>query len=323
MNVLSVEAISPESIEAVFKYSHVTHQPFILTCNKEQVDYSGGYCMSTKSLIEYIKNLKINYLDADVLLSRNHCGPGYNGEDDLGDTFKTIETDMRLGFNIIHFDFSQHKSNKLHTTEKMIEAIKFAKRLNPRVEFEVGFNGIGKANELGRIRSDVEFYLHHCTPKYYAAPTGAKVAEDKQIGFFDPEIIFNLSRLLKDYNMEIREYGSDYLKKDEIGLRKGMVGMTIGHELGVLQTDITLQAAKSNDAEAFLDMSYKSKKWKNKLHISSADDRDLCANIVGYQNFITPEYVRMMKHINDNINIREKIINAQILVLDRYLTNER
>ncbi len=326
MNILAIGPMSPEIIEAVYKYSHNTHRPFQLIASKNQIDYKGGYVndWDTKQYMNFIKTMRQTYLDASVLICRDHCGPGFNGSDDLADVYKTIETDIRSGFDLIHIDFCHYKGPRSNALAKASEAIKYAKRLNPRIRFEVGTDEIGKKADLFQIRQDVEFFLSHCTPDYYVVNTGSLVKEDRQSGVFNKEITRSANMLLRDYNLKLKEHNADYLTVPQIVDRKGLVdAMNIAPELGVRQTECVLRLCNQYkvDTEAFMAVSYKSKKWKKWLELSNPDDEVLCSTLAGHYNFSTKEYQRLIKHLGDHVNVKETLVNEAIKVLDRYATN--
>lgn len=327
-NPVAFGPMSPEIVEAVFKYSHVTHYPLMLIASKNQIDYAGGYVnnWTTQSYMQYIKEMRSQYLDSDVLICRDHCGPGFNGNTELTDTFKTINEDIKSGFDLIHIDFCHYPGPRQHSLEKAAEAINFAKRLNSRIRFEIGTDEINQAFNIGQARRDVEFFLQYCNPDYYVINTGSHVLEDQQVGVFNITNTQQAKNMLSNYGLKLKEHNADYLIPDQIRQRKDLVdAMNIAPELGVNQTKkiISLCNQYHINYDAFLDTSYKSKKWKKWLHLTSPDDKYSCALFAGHYCFTSKEYSRICNHLNDHINLKEELINTAIEVIDRYVLNLR
>src|SRR3989338_1438190 len=104
---LAIGPMSSESVEAVFRYSHFHRKQLMLISSKNQIDWGGGYVnnWTTKKYMDYVGQMKKSYPQADVLICRDHCGPGFNGSHDLRGVYKTIEDDIENGFDLIHMDF--------------------------------------------------------------------------------------------------------------------------------------------------------------------------------------------------------------------------
>jgi hypothetical protein len=325
-NPVAFGPMSPEIVEAVFRYSHVTHYPLMLIASKNQVDYAGGYVnnWNTQTYMSFVKEMRSTYLDADVLVCRDHCGPGFNGNTELSDTFKTINEDIRRGFDLIHIDFCHFPGPRANALEKAAEAINFAKRLNPTIRFEIGTDEIRQPFNLPQARRDVEFFLQFCKPDYYVVNTGSHVLEDKQVGVFNSNNVQLAKDMLFSYGLKLKEHNADYLTPDQIKLRNGLVdSMNIAPELGVRQTERVISLANQYhvDYEAFLETAYKSKKWKKWLHLTSPDDRYSCAIFAGHYCFTSKEYKRLCTHLNEHIDLKEELIKTAIEVIDRYVVN--
>src|SRR4051812_15384473 len=105
--LLAIGPMSSEIIEAVFYYSNFFRVPLMLIASKNQIDYAGGYVnnWTTAEYMEFVNTMKKQYPLAKVKICRDHCGPGFNGKTDLKDVYKTIEEDIKTGFDLIHIDF--------------------------------------------------------------------------------------------------------------------------------------------------------------------------------------------------------------------------
>ncbi len=325
-NPIAFGPLSPEIVEAVFKYSHQNHYPFMLIASKNQIDYNGGYVnnWNTNSYMNFVKEMRAKYLDSDVLICRDHCGPGFNGNSDLGDTFATITEDIKRGFDLIHIDFCHYQGPRSVALEKASEAIKYAKRFNSRIRFEIGTDEIGQPTNLGQVRRDIEYFLQFCQPDYYVVNTGSHVLEDKQVGVFNQTLTQSAKNLLNNYNLKLKEHNGDYLTPEQIRSRMGLVdSINIAPELGFRQTGKILNLASQFrvSPDSFLEAAYKSKKWKKWLQFSTPDDIYTCSLIAGHYVFAGREYTRLYNHLADFVNVKEELINEAMTVIDRYVTN--
>lgn len=324
--MIAIGPMSSEVIEAVFRYSHITHRPLELIASKNQIDYKGGYVngWNTQQYMEYIKTMRSIYLDATVLIARDHCGPGFNGSEDLTDTFKTIEEDIKRGFDIIHIDFCNYQGDRQQALHKAGEAITYARKRNPRMLFEIGTDEIRQVTSLAQIRANIEFFIDKCTPEYYVVNTGSLVMEDQQVGVFNFEKTRQASMLLKEFNLKLKEHNVDYSTPSQIQQRRGVVdAINVAPELGVRQTEKTIQLANQYgvDLTAFLKVAYKSNKWKKWLQYTSPDDKGFCSVLAGHYVFNTKEYSRVYSNLSEVCDVKEELISTAIEVIDKYAMN--
>ena len=94
---LGVGPMSSEVIESVFQYSEKNKIQLMLISSKNQIDYNGGYVnnWNTEEYMQFIKKSKEKYPNSEVLICRDHCGPGFNGNFDISDTYNTIKSDIK------------------------------------------------------------------------------------------------------------------------------------------------------------------------------------------------------------------------------------
>jgi hypothetical protein len=325
-NPIAFGPLSEEIVEAVYRYSHHTHRSLMLIASKNQIDYSSGYVnnWTTSTYMSYIKEMRNKYADSDVLICRDHCGPGFAASTALDDTFKTIAEDIRRGFDLIHIDFCHYPGPRQGSLDKAAEAIKYAKRLNPSIRFEIGTDEIRQQLNLSQARKDIEYFLQLCKPEYFVINTGSHVLEDKQVGVFNQVATYQAKNLLSTYGLKLKEHNADYLTIEEIQQRNGLVdSLNIAPELGVKQTEKILSLANTYgiSTDAFLSVSYESKKWKKWLQFTSPDDKYACAIFAGHYNFTSKEYLRLYHHLSEKLDVRETLINETIKVIDRYALN--
>ena len=132
---LACGPMSKEIIEAVFRYSHKFGKQLMLICSRNQVDRDSGYIFTTSQYAEYLEKMRRIYPQSDVVVCRDHCGPGFGGVDDSLESVKTtIHCDLEHGFDLIHIDLCMatswsedgvrqypmtHNDKLKHTTELM------------------------------------------------------------------------------------------------------------------------------------------------------------------------------------------------------------
>jgi len=327
---IGIGPMSSEVIEAVFKYSYIHNRELMLISSKNQIDYNAGYVnnWSTKDYCNFIKKLKKKY-NNKVKICRDHCGPGFNNNFSLKDVYKTIESDVENNFDLIHIDFSKNKSDYKKILQESKKAILFAKKLNPKLEIEVGTDeNFGQKLSHMSIKefiTEINFFLDFVNPKYYVVPTGSLVMEDKQIGFFNENFIKSIYQRLDSMPIRLKEHNADYLPAEKIQMRKKYISaLNIAPQFGVNQTTFVLaECLKFGiSTDNFLEKSYKSKKWNKWLYNSKKDDKLKCAIIAGHYNFNSKEYIKITDQLNKyKKNISEDIINAHYEIIEHYANN--
>jgi len=324
---LGVGPMSSESIEAAFRYSHYHRKELMLIASKNQVDYKGGYVngWTTSQFSQYVKELKKIYNNSNVKICRDHCGPGFNGNYDLRDTYETIKADIENDFDLIHIDFCHFKGTKEDRLEESKKAIKYALGLNPNILLEIGTDENLGANysipNLAEIEKEVDYFKSFCNPEFYVVQTGSLVKEINQKGNFNRDFVSQISQLIKSKGIKLKEHNGDYLDKESIGLRKGIVGaINIAPQLGVVQTQVTLNKCLiyGVNFDEFLKQSYESKKWEKWLMENGLENKMLCSVISGHYNFNTDSYKKIILELGEREDFRESLINNLIEIIHHY-----
>jgi len=325
---LAAGPMSTEIIEAIFRESHYKRQELMIIASKNQVDYSGGYVnnWTTKEFMDFIGIMKQKYPYSNVKICRDHCGPGFNGIYDLEDTYKTIETDINNGFDLIHIDFCHFKGSKEEQFEESKKVIEYCYKLNPRILIEVGTDENLGTNfniiNLGEIEKEINFFLQFCKPEFYVVQTGSLVKEINQVGNFNKEFVQKIYSILKSKGIKLKEHNADYLSKEEIKKREGIVdAMNIAPQLGVMQTIVTLDKCLvyGIDFNNFLNEVYEKGKWKKWMYNNTPENKFLCCIISGHYHFSSENYKKIIEKLNEREDINESIINRITEVIDHYV----
>ena len=324
---LAIGPMSTEIIEAIFRFSHYMRRELMIISSKNQIDHSGGYVnnWTTREFMEFVKTMREKDPHSNVKICRDHCGPGFNGIYDLEDSYKTIEADIKNGFDLIHIDFCNFKGTKEQQFEESKKAIEYCYKLNPRIMIEVGTDenmgtNFGVVN-IKELEKEINFFTSFCKPEFYVVQTGSLVKEINQVGNFNKDFIKRASDLLKSRGIKLKEHNADYLSKEEIKTREGIVdAMNIAPQLGVVQTMIVLKKCLiyGINFTDFLNEVYKKGKWKKWMHNNTEENKFLCCVIAGHYHFSSENYKRLIEKLNEREDIRENIVNSVMEVIDHY-----
>lgn len=324
---LAIGPMSSESIEAVFRYSHFYHKQLMLIASKNQIDWGGGYVnnWTTKEYMNCIGQIKKSYPQADVLICRDHCGPGFNGNRDLRDVYKTIENDIQHGFDLIHMDFCHFKGTYKEQLREAKKAIQYMLSLKPDVLLEVGTDeNVGtnySLSNMEEIEKEIDFFKDFCKPDFYVIQTGSLVRETGQAGSFNKDFAKKASGLLKAKGLKMKEHNDDYLTKNEIVSRRGIIdAMNIAPQLGVIQTHFVLNKCLiyGIDFTEFIETAYREHKWKKWLNKNEPENKFLCSVIAGHYHFTSDAYKKIISQLEEREDIHENIINTLMDLIDHY-----
>ena len=327
---LAVGPMSCETIEAVFRYSHYNRKELMLIASKNQIDYAGGYVnkWTTAEYMQFVKDIRMKYSNNKVIICRDHCGPGFNGNFDIGDTYKTIQSDIENGFDLIHIDlchFIGTKDEKLETSKKLVE---YCFSLNPSIMLEIGTDENAGDNfnisNLSEIEKEIDFFKSFCSPEFYVVQTGSLTKEVNQVGNFNEDFLRSISVLLKRKGLKLKEHNADYLSKGAIEKRNGVVdAVNIAPQLGVIQTNLVLCKCLvfGVDFADFTEEVYNGGKWKKWLHNNTNENKFLCVLIAGHYHFSSDNYKKIISELEKYCDIREEIINNAMEVLSHYEWN--
>lgn len=328
---IGIGPMSSEVIEAVYKYSSINNKELMLIASKNQIDHNGGYVnnWNTKEYSNYLKSMQMKYTNAKIKICRDHCGPGFNGKQNINDVYKTIDSDIENNFDLIHVDFSKAKKNYKQILKLSKEAILYIKKIKPKVEIEIGTDE-NFAQKLSSINikeflNEMDYFLEFMDPEYFVVPTGSLVMEDNQFGFFNHKFIKSVYQRIKKRPILLKEHNADYLNSESINLRKEFISaLNIAPQFGVFQTKFVIdECVKFGiDTTNFLNKCYESQKWEKWLLNSDSKDVYKCSIIAGHYNFQDKSY----KVILDNLNkihgdFNKKIVDAHYEIIDHYVEN--
>ncbi len=324
---LAFGPMSSEVIEAIFRVSHYKRKELMIIASKNQIDYKGGYVnnWTTTDFMKFINKMKQTYPNSNVKICRDHCGPGFNGIYDLDDTYKTIEADIRNGFDLIHIDFCNFKGSKEEQFQESKKAIEYCYSLNPRILIEIGTDENAGVNfglmNLREVENEINFFTQFCKPEFYVVQTGSLIKEINQIGNFNKEFIQKISEIIRFKGIKLKEHNADYLSKEEISLRAGIIdAMNIAPQLGVVQTMFILRKCLiyGVDFRDFFEEVYQEGKWKKWMHNNNPENKLLCCIIAGHYHFSSEKYQKIISKLGEQEDIKDNLINEIIEVINHY-----
>jgi len=324
---LACGPMSQEIIEAIFRYSNKTGKQLMLIASRNQIDVESGYVFQTRQYTNYIASMKKMYPLSNIVICRDHCGPGFGGQTEQGleGTKRTISCDLENGFDLIHIDLCLAKGmshgDKLQHTLKLM---RYAIDINPEVMFEIGTDeNVGVAEmDFDRIATDIQMCQRVANPTFYVVQTGSLVYETSNTGSFNTDIVRTMKKTLHRCGTKLKEHNADYLTTKQLNLRKGVVdAVNIAPQLGVVQTSHVLSQALlyGLDTHSFMSsvvLGHKWKKWSDRF-----ENYNLCALIAGHYHFNRVEYQRLVDKLSKHIDVREDIINEITKVVNHYLSS--
>lgn len=322
---LACGPMSPEIVEAIFYYSHRYDTQLMLICSRNQVDVDSGYVFRTQQYINYIGKMKRKYPRSDVVICRDHCGPGFCSyvENDFEGTKRTIRCDLEHGFDLIHIDLclatGMSHSEKLEHT---LVLMRYALSIRSDVMFEIGTDeniGITEDN-VSRIVSDIRMCQRVANPVFYVVQTGSLVRENFNTGSFKSDVVGRMKQAINQHGIGLKEHNADYLTREQLKLRDGTVdAVNIAPQLGVIQTNYILSQALiyGINTEPFVQKIVDGKRWEK--WTSNSSNHLLCATIAGHYHFDSPEYQHLMSLLNDECDIRRSIAGEITRVVEHYL----
>jgi len=339
---LACGPMSEEAIEAVFRHSHKYGIQLMLICSRNQIDICTGYVFTTQQYMEYVQQMRRKYPKADVVICRDHCGPGF-GEaaavDEIGlDGVKsTIKCDIENEFDLIHIDVcraitGQHRSIKAqwlpmsheNKVEKTLELILYAKNLRPDIMFEIGTDendGVAES-DVDKIRSDVMACQRVVHPEFYVVRTGSLVLEHYNAGEFEEDNVRAMHEVLRGLGVKLKEHNADYLTSEQLLARRGIVdAVNIAPQLGVVQTSCILNKALiyGVDIQPFMRTVSTGSKWVKWIDHSKSGQLSLYALVSGHYHIRSREYQELMDKLAAKTSIRENIIDEITRVIEHYL----
>lgn len=293
--------MSLDIIDILGRYTRDNNYPLMLIASRNQVDFDTGYVCNTDKLAELTRPFR----SENLLLCRDHCGPGFSDLDqglDLDQQIhrckNTIQADIAAGFDLIHIDVSRVPGDALLVAAELID---FAISIKPDIMLEFGSEdntGVDVTGSLARVAPQLEF-LQQYNPnvKFFVSQTGSLTLAG-QAGVFDAERNKQLSEQIHAAGLLFKEHNADYFTAEDISQRiaAGIDSLNIAPQLGKLQTDLLEQFAPADLWQRFSDAVYAANRWQR--WTAGSTDQQLATSVSGHYCFNTPEYQAIISAID-------------------------
>ena len=350
--LLGIGPVSKNSVDAAIEISNNNNFPVMLIASRRQIDskdLGGGYVnnWNTQSFSEYVLNRDKNN---NIILCRDHGGP-WQGSDEVSlneaDAIETAKssfaTDIECNFKLLHIDPSINSVSETDksTYDKVEKLLLFCDEYSKHLNLSDIIYEIGTEEQNSSIHNpdDLRVHLnkinHFCIssgidmPIFQVVQTGTKVMEDKNIGNASKLVnekdknnwlisISNLQKVCSEYGVFLKEHNTDYLDERLLTLRpkSGISASNVAPEFGVYETieiiNFLDQYNLLKHKEKFLELSFKSNKWKKwMINKDSASDLEK-AIISGHYVFGSYDFEDIMKTAVSSISKDMDYINNRL-----------
>lgn len=238
---------------------------FALLPTRRQIDFDGGYVnkWNTKQFYDYVR------LDSNIILQRDHSGPGQGKIDDDG--MESYKDDVNF-FDLIHIDpWKKYQSLDLGI-KKTIEIIQFIYSLNKKIKYEICTEEAIRRFTLDEVSYFIETLKNSLSKEafknieYFVVQSGVHLdlISMKNIGTFNLERLKLMSNIIKQYGIKTKEHNGDYLSnyEYEIRFKNGLDSINIGPQIAQLQTLLYLNYMNEEELDKFYQICLNSKKWE-------------------------------------------------------------
>jgi fructose/tagatose bisphosphate aldolase len=253
--------MSKNIVDAVIEFQKSTKHKLGLIPSRRQIEFNGGYCnnWTTKQFSIYAK---------DVLLKRDHSGPGQGYSDDDG--YESLKFDSQY-MDIIHIDPWKKYSSYKKGLNWTIEMIKFCNNINPKIKFEVGTEQSIRPfdpSELDKLVKDLKQNLKQSEfnqIKYLVIQSGTSLSSTYNTGLYDQEKLISMIRIAKKHNLISKEHNGDYISEKLIKekMKLGLDSINIAPEFGLIETQTYLDEINNSQIlNRLWEICYESKRWE-------------------------------------------------------------
>lgn len=297
--------MSKDIVKVLAAYTKNNNYPLMIIASRNQVDFDTGYVCTSAELSELVKE----YRNSNLLLCRDHCGPGFSDRDrglDLAAQIvrckNTIQADIAAGFDLIHIDVSRVATDQLTVAQELIE---FALSLNPDIKLEFGSEdntGIDIESSIGRIEQQLEFLsAYRNNVVFFVTQTGS-LTKDGQAGSFDVERNRRIGEQIRAAGFLFKEHNADYFTAADIQQRidAGVDSLNIAPQLGKLQTDLLKLSAPPELWRKFADYVYSQNYWQRWV-ADGQTDQDIAVSVSGHYCFNSEPYRNIISAIDADL----------------------
>ena len=300
--------MSKNIVDAIIEFCNETNNQIGLIPSRRQVEGDGGYVnnWTTEQFSKYTK--------MEVVLKRDHAGPGQGYTDDNG--YESLKEDCKF-FNLIHIDPWKKYPKYEDGLKWTIDMIEFCYKENPNIQFEVGTEeSIRKFNpiELDMFLNDLHVRLEENIfnqIKYLVIQSGTSLKANTNTGEYDKNRLFDMVKVAKSWNLISKEHNGDYIPVELIKekMNLGLDSINIAPEFGLIETQTYLD--NRIDLDKFWKICYDSKRWEKWVNsdFDPLSQKEELIKICGHYILSNPEFLKIKPRIDSQIkaNIKEKL----------------
>ena len=300
--------MSKNIVDAIIEFCNETDNQIGLIPSRRQIEWDGGYVnnWTTEQFSKYTK--------MEVVLKRDHAGPGQGYTDDNG--YESLKEDCKF-FNLIHIDPWKKYPKYEDGLKWTIDMIEFCYKENPNIQFEVGTEeSIRKFNpiELDMFLNDLHVRLEENIfnqIKYLVIQSGTSLKANTNTGEYDKNRLFDMVKVAKSWNLISKEHNGDYIPVELIKekMNLGLDSINIAPEFGLIETQTYLD--NRIDLDKFWKICYDSKRWEKWVNsdFDPLSQKEELIKICGHYILSNPEFLKIKPRIDSQIkaNIKEKL----------------
>lgn len=326
---LGLGPMSKDIVDVCLEYSKIHDYPIMLIASRNQVDFDSGYAFTTSEFAEYARNNEC-YDSKRVLICRDHCGPYFSDLDKhltLNDAvdrcLKTIETDIKSGFDLIHIDVSRVSQDMQDSVATKL--FDYALSLNPDIMFEFGSEdntSTGIDESINNLESQLKFVQKYKNNlKFFVTQTGS-LTKHTQVGTFDPNFNKETSEKIHSYGLMFKEHNADYLLESDLlyRTRANIDAVNIAPQLGSIQSTVLYQLRDHCSVEFtdFFDLVISSDYWKRWVLSESDSDNFTKFRVAAHYCYNYGEGKKLMDVLNETEEFKNNLRNEIFSLLSIY-----
>jgi hypothetical protein len=289
--------MSKNVVDTIIEFCNETNNIIGLIPSRRQVENTGGYVnhWTTADFVSYIKDKSKN-----IILQRDHAGPGQGNVDDNG--LESLTYDSKY-LNLIHVDPWKKYPEYKDGLEETIKIIRYCYGLNPDVEYEVGTEEAIRRFESWELNELVKDLYAYLPPeifkkiKYLVIQSGTSLKGINQTGTYDADRLKDMIKVCKSHNLISKEHNGDYIpvsiikEKFELGLD----AINIAPEFGLIETQTYLDEIDNFSLlDRYWQICYDSKKWEKWVnpgfdpYVNKKELIRICGHyVLSYPEFLT------------------------------------
>jgi hypothetical protein len=338
--LLGIGPVSREVTKAAIEVANEADVPIMLIPSRRQVEcktVGESYVFETFEFVDFVK---LRDKKNKIILARDHGGPFQgtkvtdNLEQEMEDAKSSYFFDIKAGFDILHLDPSINGKGFADVYAKILDlynACEWIAEENKReIIYEVGTEvhqfGTGNLDDFKLLLNNLAINLPKV--RFIVGDTGPYVKETLNVSAFNYGAAKQMIDLCDGYGVFLKEHNLDYTDYKTLSMHPhmGIHSANVAPEFGTEETRIflnsLLQARMFHEYEEFIELCFKSGKWKKWMISDNSalyDYRQL-AIICGHYLMETERVREIKKKLCYDTDYPEKVQEHLKSVICKYLT---